>query len=169
MTQDTDRDEPLAFDAEIGDLSAEEAAEAAELARLAAGKSGVSLSGDAMEGIGLLVLARADELSPEAFARIEAEVLSGKRPQTEDTPVTWRRAWWWLLAAVAPAATALFLTLNETSSQEAASVAAVALPDPNVEVLEAQASWVTSDSERLVFERELHAYRAQVLAALDTR
>lgn len=170
MSQDNKPEAQSELEIEVGEISPEEAAEAAELTRLLAGKSGVTLQDDVMDGVGLLRIAHQGELSPAAFARIEAEVLGGKFEQSNtDAPVSWRKAWWWLLAAVAPAATALFLVLNETSAPEpAANVAAVQLPPPDIEVLEAQASWVTSDAERAAFEREMHDYRTQVLASLDT-
>jgi hypothetical protein len=170
VSQDDKRENASELAFELGEVTAEEAAEAAELTRLLAGKSGVALSEDAMNGVGLLRLAHEAELSPDAFARIEAEVLAGKVVQSDAAaPVTWRKAWWWLLAATAPAAIALFLVLNETAGPETASLALAQLPNPDVKVLEAQASWVTSEAERPAFEREMRDYRAQVLASLDVR
>lgn len=170
MSQDDKPETDAELDAALDDVSPEEAAEAAELSRLLSGRSGVTLSDDAMDGVGLLRVAHDGELSPAAFARIEAEVLAGKlEPSTAESQASWRKVWWWLLAAVAPAAAALFLVLDETSAPEsAASASWVALPSPDVKVLEAQASWVTSDTERAAFEREMSDYRAQVLASLDT-
>lgn len=161
------RDEP---DSELEDVSEAELAEAAELARAMWGKA-AKLSEQAAEGAGLLRLVRHGELSPEAFARIESEVLGAARVPPIDQPTRGAfvsRAWLWLVAAMVPAATALFLVLVETS--EPAVVGAMTeLPIPAVEVLQAQASWVASDAERPAFEREMRDYRAQVLASLDSR
>lgn len=172
MSEDVKSKTPTAaeLDAEVGDISADEEREAAELVRLLAGRATVNLSSDTMDGVGLLRLAHDVELSPEAFARIEADLLAGKTDAREAEPsVSWRKVWWWLLAAVAPATAALFLVLSETSAPNTASRGAVQLPAPDVEVLEAQASWITSDAQRPTFEREMRDYRAQVLASLDAR
>lgn len=164
-----DRDE-LAQDGELGDVSEAELAEAADLARAMSGKA-AQLSEAAAEGAGLLRLVRHTELSPEAFARIETEVLGAARAPASESPARSglvSRAWLWLVAATVPAAAALFLVLAETSEPDVVG-AMTELPVPDVEVLQAQASWVASDAERPAFEREMRDYRAQVLASLDSR
>lgn len=167
MSDEFDNHDESAQD-ELDDVSEAELAEAAELARALSGKA-AQLSDEAAEGAGLLQLRRHAELSSDAFARIETEVLSAARApradaQSSNTLVN--RVWLWLIAATVPAAAALFLVLAKTS--EPAVVGALGeLPVPGVEVLQAQASWVNSDVERPLFEREMRDYRAQVLASLD--
>lgn len=158
------------FDRELGEVSAEEAAEAAELTRALAGKGSHLVSDEALEGTALLRVFHEGELSPTAFARIEADVL-GTRGVPDQLPsrVAWRKAWWWLLAAVAPAAAALLIVVGQSFAPESSAVSVRSLPVPDVSVLEAQASWVGSDENRPAFEREMRDYRAQVLASLDVR
>lgn len=156
------------LDEELGEITPEEAAEAAELTRLLVGKSGASVSEEALIGVALLRAEHEGELSGAAFARIEAELLEGDfEGSSAPTQVSWNKLWWWLLAALLPAAGTTFLVLNETAKPGVANLDVVRLPTPNVGVLEAQASWLTSDAKRPDFEREMRDYRAQVMALLD--
>lgn len=168
MNDEFDKPDEPADDAELDDVSEAELAEAAALVRSMSGKA-AQLSAETAEGAGLLQLMRHGELAPEAFARIETEVLRAARiPQaeTQSSNAVVNRVWLWLVAAAVPGAAALFLVLAKTS-EPAVVGAATELPVPDVEVLQAQASWVASDAERPVFEREMRDYRAQVLASLD--
>jgi hypothetical protein len=159
-------DEPRVSGEDDLDVTAEEAAEAEALAHALAGKS-VHLQGEVLEGVGLMRLSRR-ELSVGSSARIEAELLTGRGPtQGIAQP---RRSWWWIaLAALAPAAVIVLVLRAPGSKNEAEMVAVHAsLPSPEIEVLQAQASWLNSDAERPGFEREMHAYRKLVLASLDS-
>lgn len=149
------------------EFTAEEAAEAQALAEALAGRS-VHLDAEVLEGVGLMRLAHR-ELSAASAARIEGDLLErrGVRPALEQQ----RRAWWWIaIAALAPAAViALVLSQATMDSNEELVSSGTSLPIPEIAVLQAQASWLNSDSERSEFEREMHGYRELVLASLDGR
>lgn len=159
-------DEPRVSGEDDLDVTAEEAAEAEALAHALAGKS-VHLHAEVLEGVGLMRLSRR-ELSEASAARIEAELLRGSGATRGSAPP--RRSWWWVaLAALAPAAV-IALVLQSSASNKDAEMVGVrdSLPIPEIEVLQAHASWLNSDAERPGFEREMHTYRKLVLASLDS-
>lgn len=168
MSDETKHQSQSELQDDLGELSPEEVAEAEELARLLAGRSHVSLSEEALQGAGLMRLGKLSELSPASRDRIELELLAGMRGRGPSEVQT-RKVWWWLLAALAPAtALVVFLVNTSQSGSSTGSFTAFALPEPDVAVLQAQASWVASDKQRSTFEREMQDYRKQVLASLDS-
>jgi hypothetical protein len=148
----------------------EELAEARMFVVAVDGKQQVGLTDEVEVGLGLLRLATHGELSAEAKQRIWQEIpLPVERAGESGHRVRWFSSKWLALAGLLPAAAAVLIYWQSATEDNAlvTKFGPDAVPEPNAELLAAQAKWVASNGEREVFESKLSSYRLAVLEGLE--
>lgn len=151
------------------EFSAEELAEAEALARVLAGGRLDGAPSEALEAAALLRTARQPELS-EARSQQMLDELLAKRPAPRaaaPTSLRWLRLAWLLVPAAAGGV--VVWQVSQTANEAAHAVgASVTLPAPSRELLRLQAV-ALQGQQQAEYERELGAYRGEVLALLEAK
>ncbi len=167
-----DRQELAALDGR--EATAEEVAESQALNAWLSGGVDASPSTPVRESAGLLRLVREGELQDERRDHLERKLVRWLREKNVSQQEASFRRWYsklWPAADVVCLGIAALVLVVSTRSPSAPSLAGASelLPVPSVDLLAAQAAWVSRDTARSQVDTAMRHYRARVLETLERR